>query len=68
MSLSDLIVLMPWERLLILCLEFAGRVKEYGSPSSLLDDSHSEFSSLVREYSARSVSYVDLGSLDSPSS
>ncbi|BBN10264.1 protein MpABCC8 [Marchantia polymorpha subsp. ruderalis] len=46
----------------------AGRVKEYGSPSSLLDDSHSEFSSLVREYSARSVSYVDLGSLDSPSS
>ncbi|KAL3697299.1 hypothetical protein R1sor_011375 [Riccia sorocarpa] len=42
----------------------AGRVKEYGSPSSLLDDPNSGFSGLVHEYSARSASYVDLVTLD----
>ncbi|KAL2650424.1 hypothetical protein R1flu_018552 [Riccia fluitans] len=42
----------------------AGKVKEYGSPSSLLDDPYSDFSALVREYSARSVSYVDLVALE----
>ncbi|KAL2609529.1 hypothetical protein R1flu_028102 [Riccia fluitans] len=41
----------------------AGRVKEYGSPSSLLNDPYSNFSSLVREYSARSKSHVDLAAL-----
>ncbi|KAL3687954.1 hypothetical protein R1sor_014263 [Riccia sorocarpa] len=42
----------------------AGKVKEYGSPSSLLDNPHSDFSALVREYSVRSVSYVDLVALE----
>ncbi|CAM6100669.1 unnamed protein product [Calypogeia fissa] len=42
----------------------AGKVREYASPSTLLDNPHSLFSSLVHEYSARSVSYSDLVSMD----
>ncbi|CAM6108367.1 unnamed protein product [Calypogeia fissa] len=38
----------------------AGRVQEYGSPSKLLDNPKSLFSSLVNEYTQRSVSYGDL--------
>ncbi|CAM6088135.1 unnamed protein product [Calypogeia fissa] len=42
----------------------AGKVQEYASPSTLLDNPHSLFASLVHEYSARTVSYSDLVSMD----
>lgn len=42
----------------------AGRVQEYGSPSTLLENPNSLFSSLVHEYSARSASYEDLVIMD----
>lgn len=45
---------------ILIVFVFTGKVKEYGSPSALLDDPHSLFSSLVNEYTARSASYGDL--------